>query len=354
MKIYKNLNKNQFSESIQKGEWWKLGSWEDKEILSFLPFSNSEVNEALEELKKIFPPSWFLKNIGNKRPHPLVSFFRMGGIYPLEFLVWLGLYLKNIEKIKNGKRLIKAIKSDKENFNSLLDEIKWGSWLIKRGYYQIEKLEEGPDFKINLDNLAIYLEIKRLEETQFEKFVTDFIMSFLTKEITLSGFDVEIEVTENCERALKFAFNLSSEEERKKFFQECFASSLLQFKKEIEEGNLNGETFYFKYVAKKSETASSGIRYSFLDKPLEIRIRSKIDEALKQSKQINAPLVIAIDYSYYYLDEAAKISLETYAKIKNQPLILFRSFMNRPVVEKIVMYPNEISSPKLKKFLDNI
>lgn len=350
-------NQNIFHQVIQTGEWWKLDGWKDKKISHFSSFTFSQCREAFEELKDEFSPKWFKDNYNSKRRHPLISYLLTGSsLLPSgNFLIRLGLDLRNIKKIKGGKSLIEAMKRDAENFYSLLDEIRWGSWLYEKKYQVRKMTKEGPDFEIYFDKSPLYLEVKIIEESQIEKFCTHFLLSFLHNEITLPGFETEIILKENFVRDVKFAYTLQEEGEKISFLRTQLETSIFNFKKDVEKKKFKGETSHFKYKVHKSTTTSSGIQLSYLLTGYpEVKIKRKIEEALNQLEQVEGKGrgIVAINYSHCTLDDKTINSLEAYLKLKNLPLILYRSFFKNRIVYKKLILPQKISFPlNLRNFL---
>ena len=136
-------------EVLKSGEWWRLGGWEDERILAHLPFSKEEIKVALDTLKQVFTPKWFLQNIEVHEPsgvfrikHPLIHFMIMGGVYPLAFLVELGLNMRALKSVKGYVRLIRRLKRDGKNFYSALPEVRVGSQLARE--FEVEIPEKGP------------------------------------------------------------------------------------------------------------------------------------------------------------------------------------------------------------------
>jgi hypothetical protein len=340
---------DELNEIIKTGRWWKLGYWKDKGVRSSLPFNSRQIREAFEIIKNIFNENWFKKSYKKPR-HPLILFFLMGGLYPLGILIRLGIDLRRIQKMKGGKSLIKALKYDKENFYSFLDELRIGSWFIEKGY-KIEKLKNGPDFRIKTDLKNLFIEIKRLEESESEKLFSHFVVSHLVNELTISGFESWIELTENFGRDLQFAHGLSKEE-RVSFLKTQIQPAIDQFKENIKKKLYEGATSHFKYKVIPSEKTSSQVKCSYLlRKSPEIRIKNKIEESVKQFKKVNKEIfgIIFINCSHIGLDNKAISSIETYINLKNfnVGIILFEeSFKNERISYKKTIISSPFFQPK--------
>lgn len=309
---------NKFKKTIQTGKWWEAGFLENEKVIKNLPFSREECAESYNFLKETFDQNWFRK--AYQIHHPLVFYFFLSGTYGASFLIKLGLDLINISKIEGGKHLINHLKQDKENFYSLLEEVRIGAWLIKQNY-KIRKIEKGADYEIKLNSAPIFVEIKRFSESKIDKILSHFLnsyflneLSYFLNELSVKGWDLQIEATKNFARDVIFASTLNQFESSIEFLKKKIQSSLARFKKNFQLGKYEGETFHFRYKAKKLENLSSAeILFTFPETfwntffpPPEIKIKGKIKEVLEQFQKIKRSadkLIVFINCLDTRLDE---------------------------------------------------
>lgn len=305
MKMEKKLEK-----LVKNGKWWEMGYWDEKDIISQIPFSQKEIDNALKILKRTFPPKWFLNQIKvEKWPgpithlHPLSRQLIMGGTYPLTFLVELAQNIQEMEKIQGGKRLIRKLKKDRENFKSILDEIRIISSLSK--YFNVKLPFNSPDMLIKINGTEIGIEIKTLLETKIEKLLGNFIVSHFMPKLRIKGYKTKIVFLPSFQRSLQVCKKLS-EEDCYIFIENIIAPYLSELHENIKNGHLKGKTKYFKYTfepLKHNKEISCEISIPFLISNPEERIISKIEE-IKKKGQLpeNLPGIIILSHSHLSID----------------------------------------------------
>lgn len=158
-----------FEKIKQNGQWW-LDPWWLKEQSKY---PKNQIIIAFQKLKDIFDDKWFRNQLIRRNGHPVCS--DLLGHFPfiLDYLVKLGLDLKEIENCKNVDRVIKDLKSVGK-YLSTRSVIEVSAELKRKGFdILFEPLIEvsfkyNPDFWVKSKDGKVYFEIKTLHPSGYE------------------------------------------------------------------------------------------------------------------------------------------------------------------------------------------
>ena len=161
-----------FEKIKRSGQWW-LSPWWLKENSKY--YTKNQINIAFQKLKDIFNNNWFKSQLARSGCHPICE--DLLGYFPfvLNYLVRLGLDLKEIENCKNVDRVIKSLKR-RSKYLSTHSVIEMGAEVERKGSdvlfepeVTIKTIKYNPDFYAKNKNGIIYFEIKTLYTSAKER-----------------------------------------------------------------------------------------------------------------------------------------------------------------------------------------
>lgn len=159
-----------FEKIKQDGQWW-LDPWWLKEQSKY---TKNQIIIAFRKSKDIFDDNWFKSQLARGDSHPICE--DLLGHFPfiLDYLVKLGLDLKEIEDCRNVDRVIKNFKKRRE-YVSTHSVIEVSAKLKRKGFDILFEPVIGVLFKYNPDfyaknkNGKVYFEIKTLHPSAYER-----------------------------------------------------------------------------------------------------------------------------------------------------------------------------------------
>jgi len=161
-----------FEKIKQNGQWW-LNPWWLKENSKY--YTKNQINIAFQKLKDIFNDNWFKSQLARSGSHLICEDLLGHFLFVLDYLVKLGLDLKEIENCKNADRVIKSLKRTSK-YLSTHSVIEMGAEIRRKGFdilfepeVTIKTIKYNPDFYAKNRNGIIYFEIKTLHTSAKER-----------------------------------------------------------------------------------------------------------------------------------------------------------------------------------------